>query len=69
MDTPRERPRWRIDNTISGVVLGEWRGENERAALEAMARDAGYADHAEACQQAPIVPGELRVTRLPEQSA
>jgi hypothetical protein len=38
---------WRIENRTSGVVLGEYEGETAEDALDAMARDAGYADHAE----------------------
>lgn len=43
---------YRIINELSGVALGVYEGETEQDALDAMARDAGYADHAEATEVA-----------------
>lgn len=53
---------FRIENTISGVVVGEYQARSERDALDAMARDAGFVDHADAQRAAPAQNGELRVT-------
>lgn len=53
---------FRIENTISGVVLGEYHASSASDALDAMARDAGYADHADAQRSDPAADGELRVT-------
>lgn len=39
-------PRYQITNTASGAYLGEYEADSEDAALDAMARDAGYADYA-----------------------
>jgi len=50
-----------ISNTRSGVVLGVYEGATESEALDAMARNAGYRDHAEAESVAPTLPGELLV--------
>ena len=40
-------PEYRITNRISGHDLGVYPGETEDDAIEAMARDAGYADYAD----------------------
>lgn len=54
---------WTIQNTASGATV--WQGEaaTEAEALDAMARDAGYADYAAACAAAPVAEGEIVVTQ------
>lgn len=42
-----------IENRTSGHCFGIYSGDDERAALDAFARDAGYRDHDDACQAAP----------------
>lgn len=44
---------YRIENTTSGHVLGDYEAKDEASALDAMARDTGYRDHADACAVAP----------------
>jgi len=56
--------RFQITNTRSGVDLGAYDGATEAEALDAMARDAGYRDYAEACEVAPAEPGEIVVTKI-----
>ena len=45
--------KYRIENTRSGIVLGEYDAESKSDALDAMARDAGYRNYAEAVSVAP----------------
>ena len=40
--------KFHIEST-AGVDMGVYEGETEAEALDAMARDAGYADYADAC--------------------
>ena len=44
--------RYLIENPHSGLSLGVYEGDTKAAALNAMARDAGYADYAEAYEAA-----------------
>ena len=55
---------YRIENTASGIILGDYEADSKHAALDAMARDAGYADYAEAQEVAPAKDGEIIVTEV-----
>lgn len=52
---------YRIENSSSSVVLGYYKATTEADALDAMARDAGYADYAEAHS---VAPGDVLVTAV-----
>lgn len=60
---------YRITNAVSGADLGTYEADSEQGALDAMARDAGYADHAAAQEAAPTVAGELAVRELDAEEA
>lgn len=53
---------WTIENMSSGLVLGAYPGATAAEALDAMAREAGYADHAHAIVETG--PADLRVTEV-----
>lgn len=45
--------KYHVYNRESGVDFGVYEADTPAAALDAMARDAGYADYVEACEVAP----------------
>lgn len=55
---------YQISNCRSGIILGVYEADSAQAALDAMARDAGYADYASADAVAPAAPGEILVEVL-----
>uniref|UniRef100_UPI00334265C5 hypothetical protein n=1 Tax=Castellaniella defragrans TaxID=75697 RepID=UPI00334265C5 len=56
--------KYQIENTISGIIIGVYEADSADLALDAMARDAGYSDYAEAQAAAPAAEGELIVTEV-----
>lgn len=56
---------YEITNARIGVALGVYEGATEAEALDAMARDAGYADYAECCEVVPARDGEIVVRVQP----
>jgi len=63
LDAPAVK-RWRITNTTSGADLGTFPGETEQEALDAMSRDAGYKDHADACETTGTDGADLSVIEV-----
>jgi hypothetical protein len=57
---------YRIENTHSGIVLGDYEAESAAEALDAMARDAGYQDYADLEDRVPSEPGAIEVYPSPE---
>lgn len=57
--------KFRITSAVSGADLGVYDGETHAEALDAMARDAGYHDAAEARRTSGDDGGHLKVTPVP----
>ena len=55
---------YKIENRVSGLVLGAYLADSAEGALDAMARDAGYADYAHACEAVDPDPSEFLVEPL-----
>lgn len=64
MTTSTTTKKYRIESTRSGQDLGTYSAESEAGALDAMARDAGYGDHADACRESGDTGDHLLVTEL-----
>lgn len=54
--------KFQITNTTSGADLGVYEADSEQAALDAMAQDAGYRDHAQACEVTDGYGSDLSIT-------
>jgi hypothetical protein len=54
--------RYIIENIVTGHWFGEYEGESEKQALDAMARDAGYQSYKDACETTPVIMGEIVAT-------
>jgi hypothetical protein len=55
---------WDIVNKFSGHHLGVYEGDTAEAALDALAKDAGYRNYLDACEQVGGAPDELVVTEV-----
>lgn len=55
---------YRIFNSASGVDLGTYEAATAAEALDAMARDAGYADYAACCEAVPAGKDDLKVVEV-----
>lgn len=55
--------KYRIENRTSGIILGVFEATSAEAALDAMAREAGYASYAEVQE---VAEGDLTVTLVEE---
>ena len=55
---------YRIENTHSAVILGEYDADSAEHALDLWAQDAGYRDSADVEAQFPSHPGEILVTNI-----
>jgi hypothetical protein len=55
-------PTYKISNAIHGAPLGVYQAVSRADALEQLARDAGYPDYATACEDSPVVHGEVVIS-------
>jgi hypothetical protein len=60
--TPTMTMTFRIQNTRTGADLGTYEATDAQGALDALARDAGYPDHAAVCEALGTVADDLRVS-------
>ncbi len=58
------KKRYEIKNRVSGAVLGVYVADDPESAIEAMAREAGYADEAEAIAVTGDNPEDLIATEI-----
>ena len=56
--------KYQIENTNSAVLFGVYEAESKEMALEALARDAGYATYAIACEAFSVDEDEIIVTEI-----
>jgi hypothetical protein len=55
-----------ITSKTSGLHLGTYEADSRESALDALARDAGYTDHAAACEATEDDGSHLYVTEIVE---
>jgi hypothetical protein len=60
---------FRIHSRASGLHLGTYEADSREAALDALARDAGYSDHAAACKACGDKGETLIVTEIVDDPA
>lgn len=53
-----------ITSRVSGIDLGNYAGGTKEEALDAMARDAGYKDYVDCCEQTGVQAEDLVATRV-----
>ena len=59
-------PKFRIVNITSGTDLGVYEADDHAAALDALARYAGYVDYAKACHVLSVQDREIVVDKFDE---
>ena len=55
---------YRIENTHSGLILGDYKADSPKKALELLAQDSGYKTYAEMCEISSVIKGEISVCEL-----
>lgn len=55
---------YRIENTHSGLILGDYKADSPKKALELLAQDSGYKTYAEMQKVAPTSESEISVCEL-----
>lgn len=51
-----------ITNVVTGATLGTYEAKTPQEALDALARDSGYADYEDACDAKFVTESEIVVT-------
>lgn len=59
-----KKTTYRVENTHSAIILGDYTADSPEEALELLAKDVGYKTYAKMCEVASAVECEISVYEL-----